>query len=540
MPDVTMPRLSDTMQEGKIARWLKQPGARVAPGDVLAEIETDKATMELEAYDAGVLQRILVPEGQSAPIGQAIAVIGADAGTAAPPQAPSPEASPPATAESTSDQTAATAQPPAPPPAQPPASAGSAQPAAATQPSPQPTPSSSEGTATPAPSATPPGSGGESPAPAAAEATSPAAPSQPAPNKAPGNARPAAASTAAPADTAQAAPAQPAAARPPADQDEVRASPMARAIARERGIDLRTVHGSGPGGRVIRADVEALGTNGQAATTAAPPGTAAVPPTAAAAPPPASAAAPPAPAPAPTAPTQPAPPAAAAADAEVRPVGRVHLVMADRTLQSIREIPQYYLTSEIDMHAALDLRRQLEAAFGEEPRITINAIVLRAVALALREVPEVNSVWRDGQWTIYRRVHLGVAVAIPDGLIVPVIRDADQKSLREIAVESRALAGRAREGKLALPEVQGSTFSVTNLGMFDVEEFHGIINPPEAGLLAVGTVVEKPVGLDGQIVLRPRMRVTLTADHRAYSGDVGARFLQAAKRLLEQPLRLGF
>jgi pyruvate dehydrogenase E2 component (dihydrolipoamide acetyltransferase) len=540
MPDVTMPRLSDTMQEGKIARWLKQPGARVAPGDVLAEIETDKATMELEAYDAGVLQRILVPEGQSAPIGQAIAVIGADAGTAAPPQAPSPEASPPATAESTSDQTAATAQPPAPPPAQPPASAGSAQPAAATQPSPQPTPSSSEGTATPAPSATPPGSGGESPAPAAAEATSPAAPSQPAPNKAPGNARPAAASTAAPADTAQAAPAQPAAARPPADQDEVRASPMARAIARERGIDLRTVHGSGPGGRVIRADVEALGTNGQAATTAAPPGTAAVPPTAAAAPPPASAAAPPAPAPAPTAPTQPAPPAAAAADAEVRPVGRVHLVMADRTLQSIREIPQYYLTSEIDMHAALDLRRQLEAAFGEEPRITINAIVLRAVALALREVPEVNSVWRDGQWTIYRRVHLGVAVAIPDGLIVPVIRDADQKSLREIAVESRALAGRAREGKLALPEVQGSTFSVTNLGMFDVEEFHGIINPPEAGLLAVGTVVEKPVGIDGQIVLRPRMRVTLTADHRAYSGDVGARFLQAVKRLLEQPLRLGF
>jgi pyruvate dehydrogenase E2 component (dihydrolipoamide acetyltransferase) len=214
--------------------------------------------------------------------------------------------------------------------------------------------------------------------------------------------------------------------------------------------------------------------------------------------------------------------------------------MADRTLQSVRDVPQYYLTAEVDMQAALDLRRQLEAAFGEEPRITINAIVLRAVALALREVPEVNSVWRDGQWLIHRRVHLGVAVAIPDGLIVPVIRDADRKSLREIAVESRALAGRAREGKLSLPEVQGSTFSVTNLGMFDVEEFHGIINPPEAGLLAVGTVVEKPVGLDGQIVLRPRMRVTLTADHRAYSGDVGARFLQAAKRLLEQPLRLGF
>jgi pyruvate dehydrogenase E2 component (dihydrolipoamide acetyltransferase) len=214
--------------------------------------------------------------------------------------------------------------------------------------------------------------------------------------------------------------------------------------------------------------------------------------------------------------------------------------MAERTLQSVRDIPQYYLTSEVDMQAALDLRHELEETFGSEARVTINAIVLRAVALALKEVPEVNSVWRDGQWLLHSHVHLGVAVAVPDGLIVPVVRDADRKSLREIAAETRALASRAREGKLSLVEVQGSTFSVTNLGMFDVEEFHGIINPPEAGLLAVGTVVEKPVGLDGQIVLRPRMRVTLTADHRAYSGDVGARFLQAVKRLLGQPLRLGF
>jgi pyruvate dehydrogenase E2 component (dihydrolipoamide acetyltransferase) len=342
---------------------------------------------------------------------------------------------------------------------------------------------------------------------------------------------------------------------------------MARAIARERGIDLRTVHGSGPGGRVIRADVEALSGNGQAATSAAPPGSAGVSPTpaaaaagaasaptAAAAPPDASAApAQPAPtsaasdagaspthlaAPADNAPA--APPADAAADAEVRPIGRVHQVMADRTLQSVRDIPQYYLTAEIDMHAGQELRRQLEDAYGKEARVTINALILRAVALALREVPEVNSTWRDGEWLVHRRVHLGVAVAIPDGLIVPVIRDADQKSLRDIATESRSLAGRAREGKLSLAEMQGSTFTVTNLGMFEVEEFHGIINPPEAGLLAVGTVVEKPVGLDGQIVLRPRMRVTLSADHRAYSGDVGARFLQSVKRLLEQPLRLGF
>jgi pyruvate dehydrogenase E2 component (dihydrolipoamide acetyltransferase) len=227
-------------------------------------------------------------------------------------------------------------------------------------------------------------------------------------------------------------------------------------------------------------------------------------------------------------------------DVELRPVGRIHQVMAERTHASVRDIPQYYLTAEIDMHAGQELRRQLEDAYGKEARVTVNALILRAVALALREVPEVNSTWRDGEWLVHRRVHLGVAVAIPDGLIVPVIRDADQKSLRDIATESRALAARGREGKLSLAELQGSTFTVTNLGMFEVEEFHGIINPPEAGLLAVGTVVEKPVGLDGQIVLRPRMRVTLSADHRAYSGDVGARFLQSVKRLLEQPLRLGF
>jgi pyruvate dehydrogenase E2 component (dihydrolipoamide acetyltransferase) len=477
MPDVTMPRLSDTMQEGKIARWLKQPGDRVSPGDVLAEIETDKATMELEAYDAGVLERIVVPEGQSAPIGQAIAVIGTGDRATAP--------SPPNAAES---ERTASPRPPSEP-------------------------------AAPAPR-TP------EPAPAASAGASPESAVGP----------PAAVPPETEAGSAAASAARAAADQADREQGAVRASPMARAIARERGIDLRTIHGSGPGGRIIRADVEAVGGNGHAP---APPAPGAAPAAVGRAP--AVAATPPG-APAPTVPAEAAaaPPTPSGAEVEVRPVGRVHQVMAERTLQSVRDIPQYYLTAEIDMQAALDLRRQLEVTFGEEPRITINAIVLRAVALALREVPEVNSVWRDGQWAIHRHVHLGMAVAIPDGLIVPVIRDADRKSLREIAVESRALAGRAREGKLSLPEVQGSTFSVTNLGMFDVEEFHGIINPPEAGLLAVGTIVEKPAGLDGQVVLRPRMRVTLTADHRAYSGDVGARFLQAVKRLLEQPLRLGF
>jgi pyruvate dehydrogenase E2 component (dihydrolipoamide acetyltransferase) len=214
--------------------------------------------------------------------------------------------------------------------------------------------------------------------------------------------------------------------------------------------------------------------------------------------------------------------------------------MAQRTLQSVREIPQYYLTIEIDMGEALDLRRQLQATFGDEGRVKINDLVLRAAALALREVPEVNSSWQDGNLAVYRRVHLGIAVAVPDGLLVPVIRDADQKSLRQIAAESQSLARRARDAKLQLADMEGGTFTVSNLGMFDVEQFIGIVNPPQAGLLAVGAIVEKPAGVEGQVVLRPRLRATLSADHRAYSGDVGARFLQAFKRLLEEPLRLGF
>jgi pyruvate dehydrogenase E2 component (dihydrolipoamide acetyltransferase) len=305
----------------------------------------------------------------------------------------------------------------------------------------------------------------------------------------------------------------------------VRASPMARAIARERGVDLRGIQGSGPGGRIIRADVEAVADGAHAGTATEAPA--------------------PAPAPAPPAPEAAAPPAPAATaaggpDVELRSVSRVHQIMAQRTLQSVREIPQYYLTIEIDMGEALDLRRQLEATFGDEGRVKINDLVLRAAALALREVPEVNSSWQDGQLAVYRRVNLGIAVAVPDGLLVPVIRDADQKSLRQIAAESLALARRARDGKLQLGEMEGGTFTVSNLGMFDVEQFIGIVNPPQAGLLAVGAIVEKPASVGGQVVLRPRLRAALSADHRAYSGDVGARFLQAFKQLLETPLRLGF
>jgi pyruvate dehydrogenase E2 component (dihydrolipoamide acetyltransferase) len=238
-------------------------------------------------------------------------------------------------------------------------------------------------------------------------------------------------------------------------------------------------------------------------------------------------------------PAAPVPPGTEA-DVERRPVSRIHRLMAEHTLQSVREIPHYYLTVEIDVGAALDLRRQLAAALGDEGKVSINDLVLKATALALRAVPEVNARWEDGELLVYQRVHLGMAVAVPDGLVVPVIRDADQKTLSRIGAEARDLAARARAGKLDAAELQGSTFTVTNLGMFGVEEFQGIINAPEAGLLAVGAVTEKPAAWQGGVALRPRLRVTLSADHRAYSGDVGARFLQALTRLLQEPLRLGF
>jgi pyruvate dehydrogenase E2 component (dihydrolipoamide acetyltransferase) len=406
MPEeIVMPRLSDTMTEGTVAKWLKREGEPVRKGEPLLEVETDKATMELPAYRDGVLTKILVREGITVPLGTPIALL--------------------ATPE--------------------------------------------EGQAT--------GAG------AAPRAAGP------------------------PVAEARAQPAAPAPAESVPEAEPLRATPVARRVAEEHGLDLTALagKGSGPGGRIVLADVERyLAERAQAA-----------PP-----PPPA--------------------PAAAAPDIELRAVSRIHQVMAQRTAQSAREIPHYYLTIEIDMAAALDLRRQLAALAPAEGKVSINDLVLRATALALRAVPEVNSTWRDGQLAIHRRVHLGLAVAVPDGLVVPVIRDADQKTLLQIAAEAHLLAAKARAGTLRLEEIQGSTFTVSNLGMFEVEEFRGLINPPEAGLLAVGAVVEKPVALSGQIALRPRMRVTLAADHRAYSGDVGSRFLQTLKRLLEEPLRLAF
>ncbi|GAA4237362.1 pyruvate dehydrogenase complex dihydrolipoamide acetyltransferase [Actinomadura meridiana] len=421
MTDILMPRLSDTMEEGVISSWQKKPGDEVAVGDVLVDIETDKAVMEYEAYEAGVLEKILVEEGETAAIGAPIAVL-TPAGGAAPAATPTPAAEP------------------APVPEQ----------------KPEPV----------------------------AEA--------PAPAPAPSPARPAGAS------------------RPPS-------SPLARRLARDHGLDLAGLNGSGPGGRIVRADIEAAirgGASAPAPTTA------------------------PAPAPTGTAPTAPASAVAARADdpdVEVVPLNRFRKVAAKRLTESKREAPHFYLNREVDAEALLSFRATVNEALAPA-KVSVNDLIVKAAATALREHPAVNVSYTEENLLFHKRVHVGIAVAVDDGLVVPVIRDADRKSVSEIGRETRELAGKAREGKLSLQDMSGGTFSVSNLGMFGVDSFAAVINPPEAAILAVGAVRDEPVVRDGQVVPGKRMTVTLSVDHRATDGATGARFLDRLATLLENPL----
>jgi pyruvate dehydrogenase E2 component (dihydrolipoamide acetyltransferase) len=432
--EITMPRMSDTMEEGTIVAWLKKEGDRVELNEPLAEIQTDKATMELLSYGAGVLERIIVPEGQTVPIGEPIAVIAEDGA---------------------SGQAAAAA---------------------------------------PAQQAAPPPAGGPAPAAPATEAQAPAPSAAPVPPR-----------------TAPVAP-QPA---PITEGERVKASPLARRLAQELGIDLARIRGTGPGGRVVRDDVLAFKEQQPAAPAA---------PTAEAQP-----AAAPAPAPAAAAPAE---------GPRVVELSRMMQVIARRMVESKTQIPHFYLTTEIDMVEAVRLAQQIAIAWEQPNRLPYNEIVLKATALALRRVPDVNAIFRDNRIEVYDRVHLGFAVAIERGLVVPVIRDCDRKSLREIAEEARHLAEKARSGRLTPADYEGGTFTVSNLGMFDIDEFAAIINPPQSGILAVGSIRAKPVVHEGQIVARERMRVTLSGDHRVYYGATGAIFLRELKRLLEEPMRL--
>jgi len=493
-----MPRLSDTMTEGTIARWVKQPGEEVARGDILVEIETDKATMELEAYEAGVIEQVLVQEGQTVAIGQPIARIGSGNGQTT-------QAAP---AEAT-EQAPAVGAVREPPTAQPSGEAdGADQVGAATT------------------GAVAPGDEGRAAEPTPGEGTGQPARTADIETVQSGPAR---ADGAAPVGAVREPP-TPADASEPVDEDGVRASPMARRIARERGLDLHTIKGSGPGGRIIRADVEAAE---PATDGAAPVGAVREPPT-----PPQQPAAPP------TAQPTPQPTSVAGGpDQEIEevPLSNIRRLTGRRMVESVQTIPHFFLTTVVDITELVALRAQINdrlAQGGEQTKISLNDLIVKACAVALRQMPDVNVSFEGDKILRKKRIHIGVAVAIDNGLIVPVLRDADQKSVGQLAREAKALIDKARAGKLTPAEFSGGTFTVSNLGMFGVEHFTAVINPPEAAILAVGTSAAESVVKDGQVAIREQMRLTLSVDHRVLDGANGARFLQLLKSILENPMRI--
>ena len=412
---VVMPKLSEAMESGKVIKWIKKEGDRVEGGEIIAEIETDKADLELEAFGSGVLRKIVVPAGDRAPVGGLIAVIadaaddiaGLLAGAPAPPAAAAPP--PPVS--------------PAPPPR-------------VVAPPPPPRPMA--------------------PAPA------------PVPVAVPGG--------------------------------RVKASPLAKKVAARSGVDLRLVQGSGPGGRIVRRDVEA-------AATAAP----ALAPVAI--------------------------PAAPGVEYQDVPLSSIRAAIARRMPLAKAPVPHFYVTVEIAMDRAWELREALNALEGQ-PKISVTDMIVKACVLALTRHPEVNASFQGESIRVNYRVHMGLAVALDEGLITPVLRNCEAKSLAQIAAAGRDLVERARARKLRAPELSGATFSVSNLGMFDVDEFSAIINPPEGAILAVGAVKVVPVVEEGRIGMGRRMKVTLSCDHRVMDGAMGARFLQTLKQLLEEPLRL--
>jgi pyruvate dehydrogenase E2 component (dihydrolipoamide acetyltransferase) len=405
MAEIVMPRLSDSMEEGVVLKWMKQVGDEVAVGDELVEIETDKANMAYEADVAGTLTEILAEEGDSLPIGAPIAVVGD--GSAAPTKA------------------------------------------------------------------------------------EPAAPADPAPTV-----------DSAPAADA-APPAEPAPAAPSASP-RVKASPLARRIASEHGVDLSSVTGSGPGGRIVKADVEG----------AEPPAPAVVPAT-------------------PTAPET------AKGTTTYQDLTRLQQVVSRRMAESKATAPHFYLQSEIDMSAAVEARGRLKALTPEGEIVpSFNDMVVKACALALREHPLANGSYKDGRFELYSRVNVGVAVAAQDALVVPTVFDADKKGLREIATDARTLASKVRDGSITPPELSGGTFTVSNLGMYGVSNFSAVINAPQAAILAVGAIAEKPVVRDGEITTAHLLGVTLACDHRILYGAPAAEFLATIRSLLEEPLSL--
>jgi len=429
--EVIMPQMGADMQEGTVLRWLKAEGDQVTRGEIVAEIETDKANVEIEAFESGVFRKAIAHEGETVPVGQVIAVVaGPDEDIARYEAAgPSPEEVPTGTPAKVSEEAAA-------PVAKPSEQA--------------------------APPVGPPETSAEPPASA---------------------------------DAPQTPAAQP---HPARTNGRLRASPVARRLAEEAGIDISTVRGTGPDGRIVKRDIEA-------ARGAAP-----------------------------------------AARAQVRapsegdvvediPLSRMRAAIARRMQQSKQVVPHYYLSNEVDMTEAMRTRVQINEALGDAGRVSVNDLILLATARALLKHPQFNAYWLEDHLQVHSQVNLGIAVALDEGLVVPAIIDCARKGLEQIASEARDVAERARSGSLSPEEYGASTFTVSNLGPLDLDVLVPIINPPQVGILGIGTVREKPVVREGQVVVRQMMSVVLAGDHRATDGAEGARFLATLRQYLETP-----
>lgn len=430
MGTVIMPKMGDAMEEGTLLKWLKAAGDEVAEGDPIAEIETDKVTLEIEAQEGGFITNLLLDEGSVAAIGTVIATIGAQ------------------------DEV---------------------------------------------------GQG-------AAEAAAPAAEPEPAPAPAPAAAEPVAAAPAA----APAAPATTAQVVERAPGERLRASPLVKRLAEEHSIDLNQVAGTGPGGRIINRDIQPYVSGEKTAPAAAS-----------------------APAAAPAATPAQAAPAAASGKGTLVDLARIRRVTGKRMTESKLSIPHYYVTSSVDMGAALEFRAEINATLeASGTKVSVNDLIVKAAALALRDHPEVNTSWEADNLYQHDSIDINIAIAIDGGLIAPFVPAADGKSLGAISRLTRDLGKRAREGGLTPEEYQGGTFTISNLGMFDVDEFIAVINPPQAAILAIGSVHETPVVKNGKIKVGHVMKITLSADHRALDGAQVATFLQSVKTYLENPVLL--
>ena len=435
--DVCMPRLSDTMEEGRILKWLKQLGDRIEVGDIIAEVETDKADMEMEALDEGVLIEILVPEGGTVPVGGVMARLGAaDEVVAADSAAPA--------AENGLAETPPSPEPPAPPPA-------------------------------------------PTPAPKVRELREIRAQREPTPAE---------------------------------ETGRLLASPVVRRMAQELSLDLSQVPGSGPGGRIVKRDLEAYTAaqtplDATAESQTEPQTESRIKPH-------------------PEAKQVPAGPATATRE----PFSRMRATIAKRMSESMREAPHFYLTAEINMSEAVRLRTALKASNRVTEDVTYTHLLMKAVAIALARHPRLNASFGGDAREYQEHINIGLAVSLDDGLLVPVLHDCDSLSLLEIAAQATALVERARSGKPRAEDLSGGTFTISNLGMLPIDHFTAIINQPQGAILAVGAIKERPVARDGQVAIASTMLVTLSCDHRILDGVTGGQFLQELKSLLENPVGL--